>query len=168
MCISHMDAIFTNAKFQLSDAKDIASAKHISLLEKPSPDVLMVFILKSFQQAGQTRGPEIANITISFVFIALSLLLLIWQFCWHRLEDNFDSLPWTQRQENMETCACPFTGRLIFNTISSHPLSSCFSSVMLNTQMRVVCCRLQVGSLRNAARIAESLFIPRLSTCKKS
>jgi len=45
-------------------------------------------------KAGQTRAPEIANLIISFFFITLSLLGFVWQFGWHRLENNFDCLPW--------------------------------------------------------------------------
>jgi hypothetical protein len=61
-------------------------------------------------QAGQTRAPEVANIFISFLFITLSLLGFIWQFGWHRLEDNFDCLPWLPLEGAKLGLPCPFTG----------------------------------------------------------
>lgn len=63
-----------------------------------------------FSQAGKTRAPEIANLCISFAFTALSLLGFVWQFAWHRLEDNFDSLPWLPAEGAKEGLPCPFTG----------------------------------------------------------
>ena len=64
-------------------------------------------------QAGKTRAPEIANLTLSFVFIGLSLLAFLWQYAWHRLEDNFDILPWVIRDKDGQAALgmpCPFTG----------------------------------------------------------
>jgi len=61
-------------------------------------------------QAGQTRAPEIANLIISFFFITLSLLGFVWQFGWHRLENNFDCLPWLPMEGAKLGLPCPFTG----------------------------------------------------------
>lgn len=55
-------------------------------------------------QAGQTRD------CISFLFITLSLLGFVWQFGWHRLEDNFDCLPWLPLEGAKLGLPCPFTG----------------------------------------------------------
>lgn len=61
-------------------------------------------------QAGHTEAPEIANLAISFVFIALSLTGFVWQFGRHRLEDNFDCHPWAKLDQDKIGQLCPFTG----------------------------------------------------------